>query len=201
MTPEHWPDVVRARLFDERTLVVSGSLDDAKVSELAAELWTLDALGDEPVSLLTSCRGGSVAASLALIDVVDVVGVEVHATCVGGLEGPPVSVLAACDRRRAAPNARFVLRDEPTSIEGPFRSLEQSSRRVHDETRELLDRLARSTRGRHSLGDLLADFERGLSLSASEARAYGLVDEVMPGADRIVRLGEGPPEIGFHPSR
>ncbi|HLX78118.1 MAG TPA: ATP-dependent Clp protease proteolytic subunit [Acidimicrobiales bacterium] len=195
--PEHWPEIVRARLFDERKIQVFGYLDEARVSEIAAELWTLDALGDDPVTLFLSCRGGSVAASLAMIDVLDVVGVDVHAVCIGGAEGPPVAVLSAATKRSAAPNARFVLRDEQASIEGPFRSLEQSSRRLQDERRELLERLASSTNGRHSLGDLLTDFDRGLALSAPEARRYGLIDEVLSSGERIVQLNKHSPEIGF----
>jgi ATP-dependent Clp protease, protease subunit len=157
-------------------------------------LWSLDALGDHPITLLLSSRGGTVGAALALIDVLDVVGVEVRATCLGAVEGPSIAVLSGCDRRRAAPNTRFVLRDEQTSIEGSFRNLEQTAHRLQDERRQLLDRLARATRGRHSLGDLLTDFERGLSLGAEEALAYGLVDEVLPDSDRVVALAR---TIGF----
>lgn len=194
-------DAIRAKLFEERVLSLLGPLTDAAVSELAAQLWTLDATGDDPVTMLLSCRHGSVRAALALIDALDVVDVEVNATCLGALGGPPVAILAACARRRAAPSTRFFLEDEQAAIDGPFRTLQQSAQVLFEERTQLLERLAASTNGRRSLGDLVADFEKGRVLDAEEAIAYGLVDEVAPESERIVRLRQHR-GIGFQkPSR
>ncbi|MGA8297628.1 MAG: ATP-dependent Clp protease proteolytic subunit [Acidimicrobiales bacterium] len=202
MNMPDFADTMRERLFAQRVVPIFGPLTDESVSEVAAQLWTLDAASDDPVTLMASCRGGSVRATLALIDALDVVEVAVNATCLGALEGPPVAILAACARRRAAPSTRFFLRDEADRIDGPFRTLEQSARALFDERRQLLERLAASTKGRHSLGDLVADFERGRGLSVDEAITYGLIDEVTPDGDRIVALGRLNPGIGFRkPSR
>jgi ATP-dependent Clp protease, protease subunit len=199
--PADFSESIRGRLFEERVISLFGPLTDQSVSELAAQLWTLDATGDEPVSMLLSSRRGSVRAALALIDALDVVEVEVQATVLGALEGPPIGVLAGCSRRRAAPSARFFLRDEPESIDGPFRALQQSAEALFQERRQLLDRLAASTNGRRSLGDLVADFEKGRTLSSEEAVAYGLIDEVTPEVDRIVALRRQNPGIGFRRPR
>jgi ATP-dependent Clp endopeptidase proteolytic subunit ClpP len=199
--PPDFADGLRGRLFEERLIPMFGSLTDEAVSEVAAQLWTLDATGDDPVTLLLSCRGGSVRAALAAIDALDVVDVEVRATCLGALEGPPVAILSACSRRRAAPSTRIFLRDEPVSIEGPFRTLQQSAEALFEQRRQLLERLAASTNGRRSPGDLLADFERGRTLGVDEAIAYGLIDEVIPDSDRTVAFGRTNPGIGFRKPR
>lgn len=201
MNAPDFADAIRERLFEQRVIPLFGPLTDEKVAELAAQLWTLDATGDAPVTMLVSCRRGSVRAALALIDALDVVDVEVDATCLGAIEGPPIGVLAACSRRRAAPSTRFVLRDDEASIDGSFRSLQQSADVLFEERRQLLERLAGSTNGRRSFGDLVADFERGRSLDAQDALAYGLVDEVTPEADRVIAMRRQDPGIGFRKPR
>ena len=159
-----WNDSIRSRLLGERVVSLFGRLDDSSVSDLAAQLWSLDALGDEPIELLLSVSGGTVNATSALIDVLDVVGVEISITCVGGLVGPPVGLLAAVQKRRAAPSARFILRDEEVRLEGSYRDLDAAVRQHHEQRHQLLARIAASTDGRQSLGDVLSDFERGRAL-------------------------------------
>ncbi len=176
--PTDWSDSIRDRLFDERRVSLFGRLDDAAVTDLAAQLWSLDALGDDPIEVLLSVSGGTVGATNALIDVLDVIGVEVRATCVGGVTGPPVGVLAAATDRLATPSTRFVLRDEEVRLEGSSRDLDAAVRLHHEQRHQLLSRIADSTGGRQSIGDLLSDFERGLVLSADEALRYGLVDRI-----------------------
>jgi ATP-dependent protease ClpP protease subunit len=197
MNLPEFSDAIRGRLFAERVISLFGPLTDEAVSDIAAQLWTLDAAGDDPVTLMLSCRQGSVRSTLALVDALDVVDVEVHATCLGAIEGPPIGILAACSRRRAAPNTRLFLRDEPASIGGSYRTLQQSAEVLFEERRQLLERLAASTNGRRSLGDLVADFDKGRTLNAEEAIAYGLFDEVAPEVDRIVALRRQNPGIGF----
>jgi ATP-dependent Clp protease, protease subunit len=197
-TPD-FSEAIRAKLFAERVISLFGPLTDAAATDAAAQLWTLDATGDAPVTMLLSCSGGSVRATLALLDALDVVEVEVHVTCLGAVEGPPVGVLAGCSIRRAAPSTRFGLRDDEASIDGSYESLRQSADVLFAERSQLLERIAASTGGRRSLGDLVADFEKGRTLSAAEAVDYGLIDEVVPDTDRVVALRRQNPGIGFKP--
>jgi ATP-dependent Clp endopeptidase proteolytic subunit ClpP len=195
-----WNDSIRSRLLSERVVSLFGRLDDSAVSDLAAQLWSLDALGDEPIELLLSVSGGTVNATSALVDVLDVVGVEIAVTCVGGLVGPPVGLLGAVGKRRAAPSARFILRDEEVRLEGSYRDLDAAVRQHHHQRHALLSRIAASTNGRQSLGDVLADFERGRALGADDALRYGLIDEIaLPRQRGDNRFGPTP-GFGFRPS-
>jgi len=195
-----WNDSIRSRLLSERVVSLFGRLDDSTVSDLAAQLWSLDALGDEPIELLLSVSGGTVNATSALIDVLDVVGVEIAITCVGGLVGPPVGLLAAVEKRRAAPSARFVLRDEEVRLEGSYRDLDAAVRQHHEQRHSLLSRIAASTNGRQSLGDVLSDFERGRALGAEDALRYGLIDEIALPRQRGDGRSGPTPGFGFRPS-
>src|SRR5262245_9396583 len=100
-----WPDYLRARLFDGRVVRVSGDLDDRLATRVAAELMTLDASGDEAVRVLLDSGGGTLEAAMMLVDVIDLLGVPVHTTCVGRADGAAVGVLAVSHRRAIAAHA------------------------------------------------------------------------------------------------
>ena len=69
----------------------------------------LDADGDEPVRLRLSGVSADLGAALTLVDALDLMGVPVHATCLGTLTGPAVALLAVADRRVAGPHATLHL--------------------------------------------------------------------------------------------
>jgi ATP-dependent Clp protease protease subunit len=185
-------------MFAERVVSLSGHLDDAAVGDAAAALWTLDAMGDEPIHILFSSSGGSTLAALSLIDVFDVIGVEVRAVCVGSLSGPPVAAFAAARHRLIGPNARLVLRDEPISLVGSATELALGAQRHGDIRHQLFERIAESTRGRRSVGDVIMDFERSRSLGAAEAIEFGLADEIAGPSRRETKRDR--PDFGFRPN-
>ena len=79
--PMAFGDWVKSRLFDQRTVLVSGELTTDLATAAAAELMTLDGEGDELVTLHLDCSGGSLEAAFTLIDVVDLPGAvmqEIH---------------------------------------------------------------------------------------------------------------------------
>jgi ATP-dependent Clp protease protease subunit len=107
------------QLFGRRTVLVATTLDDETASRVAAELMTLDALGDDPIELWVDCAGGTFDAALAVMDVIDLVGVVVQATCLGRAHGPVVGVLAVAHHRAAAPHSQLRFDAPSSSLAGP----------------------------------------------------------------------------------
>ena len=70
---------------------------------------TLDATGDDPIQLHIDSPGGTLEAAMCLIDVIDLLGVELTATCIGQAAGPALGPLVVAHHRRATPHARFRL--------------------------------------------------------------------------------------------
>lgn len=105
-------------LLGRRTVLVASTLDDETASRVAAELMTLDALGDDPIELWLNCGGGTFDAALAVMDVVDLAGVAVRATCLGRVDGPAVGVLAVADHRSVAPHSRVRFDAPSASLSG-----------------------------------------------------------------------------------
>ena len=181
--PRTW---MQKQLFDNRIVLVSGALDDMAGSEIGAALMTLDALGDGPVHLQIDSDGGSLSAALALMDIIDVLGVPVRAACVGQAAGPVVGVLAVCSHRLMAAHARLRLVEPSMEGRGTARQLEQLASAHLDQWRGFCTRLAEVTG--QPLERVLDDTARGRFLSAQEAIDYGLADEVTAADARMYRL-------------
>jgi ATP-dependent Clp protease protease subunit len=113
-----WAEAVRDRLFEHRTILLRGVLDDAAATRAAAELMTLDATGDTRVTLHVDAWGGTLEAAFAVMDVIDLLGVPVHVLCIGRADGPAVGVVAVGSRRACTPHARFRLRDAEGAMRG-----------------------------------------------------------------------------------
>jgi len=172
-----------------------GTLDDALASHLAAELMTLDATGDDPVQLHIDSAGGTLEAALCLIDVIDLLGVELTATCVGQAAGPAIGPLAVAHRRRATPHARFRLCEPVFELSGPARDLEawagHNRAQLHRFSERVADTLGTSPEVFE--GDLAA----GRFLDATQALEYGLIDEICGPSARVYPLpGQ---RLGFKP--
>ncbi|MCU1490557.1 MAG: clpP [Acidimicrobiaceae bacterium] len=191
-------ELLATERFAARKVSWWGRLDSAGAETVAAQLMTLDAVGEEPIELTLSCPGGSLDAALSLVDVVDLLGVPVHAVVLGECAGPPVAVVAVCDRRLAAPHARFRLAEDRVEVHG---SPDELAARALDHARSL-DALARrvADAAKRSEKDVRADFSSGRYLSAEEARVYGLIDRVGAPTARTTRLVTTQP-IGFRPRR
>jgi ATP-dependent Clp protease, protease subunit len=171
-------DETARRLFERRTVMLTGPLDGESSTAVAASLMALDADGDDPVSLLVNSPGGPVEAGVAVVDVLDLLGAPVDVTCIGQAVGTAAVVVACATpgRRRAAPNARLSLRLAEGALEGPAGRLEREAAELVAVRDRLVDRLVAATgRPREELADAT---ERGPLLSAEEAVAAGLVDEV-----------------------
>lgn len=189
---------MRMLLLERRTVMVEGTLDDDAAGRIAAELMTLDATGDDHIKLLLNCAGGSLGAALTVMDVIDLLGVPVHATCIGRAEGPPVGVIAVAARRDAVRHAQFRL-CEPSQ---EFRGRADDVVRWAEQRREQLDRFCRrlATAMCRPPSWVANAIEEGRYLDAGEAVRDGIVDELArPHAAAVHRLDAG--RLGFRPGR
>jgi ATP-dependent Clp protease, protease subunit len=168
------PDWLAERLLDQRVVALAGKVDAEVANRAVAELALLDASGDEPVQLRLSGVRADVDTVLTLVDSLDLMGVPVHATCVGRLTGAAVALLAVADHRVAGPHAVLELR-EPAPGRG-VHGLDIEARAAEHgrQVRRLQERLAEACR--RPVDEVAADMRAGRALSAAEAREYGLVD-------------------------
>jgi ATP-dependent Clp protease, protease subunit len=198
--PEPLSDVLARRLLAQRVVLLHGPLDDLSVTRVSAELMTLDADGDDPVTLRIDCREAALASSLTLMDVIELMGVPVRALCLGQVGSGAVGVVAVCAHRAAMPSTRFSLSEPVTQFEAHVRNVAQWAEVRADERRRFCARLGAAT-GRPDAA-VETDVEQGRFLGAQEALDYGILDEVCrPDAPVRHLPGSGPPPMGFRPQR
>jgi ATP-dependent Clp protease protease subunit len=187
-----WPEALRARLFEQRIVSLRGPLDDEVAGLACVELMTLDASGDRAVTLFVDSGEGTLSAAFAIMDTIDLLGVPVHATCMGRADGPAVGVMAVAHRRRAAPHARFHLTAPRFTVAGTAGDLERWATHHQQQLDLFVSRLSEATK--RPLEHVEADVFAGRYLTAEEAVAYGLIDEIWSRGDT-----DQPRSIGYRP--
>jgi len=197
---ESLSETLTRRLLAERVVLLHGPLDDLSVTRVSAELMTLDAEGDDPVTLRVDCGEAALGPALTVMDVIELMGVPVRALCLGQVGAGAIGVVAVCAHRAAMPSTRFSLHEPATSMEAHVGNMAQWAELRASERHRFCERVAGAV-GRRA-GDVEEDFERGRFLSAAEAVEYGILDEVRRPDAQIRRLpGADPPPMGFRPLR
>jgi ATP-dependent Clp protease protease subunit len=190
--PEEW---MRHRLFERRVVSLVGPIDDRCANQVGAALMTLDADGDGSIELRIDSSGGSTGAALALMDIVDLLGVAVRGWCTGQAAGVAVGVLAVCPYRSISPHARVHLAEPSMEFEGDARLLQRLAAEHADRWAMFCRRLAEASgRTPEQIGE---DAAHGRFLTAAEAVAYGIVDRIAAPDTPIGRLPPRP--LGFRP--
>lgn len=171
-SPADW---LGGHLFARRVVMLSGDIDRS-AADVIPQLLTMDAEGDDAIELYLDGGGEDVGAALSLMDVIDMLGVEVHVTVMGRADGTAVGVLAVCAVRRIAPNARVTLRQPRFQFSAAARDVATWSEYLARQLDSFTDRLAAACQS--SPAQVRADLERVVILDAHGAVAYGLADSV-----------------------
>ncbi|GAA2467412.1 ATP-dependent Clp protease proteolytic subunit [Winogradskya humida] len=172
------PGWLEERLFDQRIVMIRGSLTGHTASSTAAALLTLDASGPEPIQLHVASGSGDLNAAHAVIDVIDAMTAPVHAVVTSEAGGAVLAVLAAAQQRSAYRHARFRLAEpRAAGVMGTADEVAAAAGQHLRELEEVVLRLVEVTgQTRSRIED---DLSAGRILSAEEAKAYGLIDTIV----------------------
>ena len=174
---------IYSRLLKERIVFIGSEITDDLANLVVAQLLFLqseDAAKD--VSVYVNSPGGSVTAGLAIYDTMQFLKCDVVTYCVGQAASMGAVLLAAGTKgkRHALPGARIM-------IHQPWGGTQGTASDIHIQAQEIL-RLKDYLNGilaRHtgkSAKDVAKDTDRDFFMSAEEAVAYGLVDDVLGAA-------------------
>lgn len=164
------------QLLEHRIVIVGGALDDALADRAAGQLLLLGRRSHQPIEMHLTCPGSDLSAALSLADAIDLVSAPVNAVVRGVLTGPAVAVLCAARQRVAHRNALLVLSLPSVSAEGTGQMLAAAAEQHERQVAQLRARVAGVTGRSHE--EVAADLEAGRLLTAEEALAYGLVQEL-----------------------
>lgn len=169
-----------SRLLKDRVVLLTGEVNDETAAVVVAQLLYLEAQDpDKEISLYINSPGGSVTAGLAILDTMEHVRCPVSTIAVGLAASMGAILLAAGEpgKRRVLPNAEVMIHQPLGGAGGQATDVLIHARHL-ERTRERLTSLLAGYTGKDP-AQLAADMERDNFLTAEEAVAYGLADQVV----------------------
>jgi ATP-dependent Clp protease protease subunit len=176
-----------SRLLRERIIMVNGQIEETMANLVVAQLLFLAAEDSKrEINVYINSPGGSVTAGLAIYDTMRILPCPVATTCVGFAASFGTVLLMAGDRglRRSLPHARIHIHQPliPGGISGQATDIDIQAREILH-TRDVLNEIIKHHTSQ-SLERIRRDTERDFFMSAPEAVEYGIIDEVLPLAEK-----------------
>ena len=171
-----------SRLLKDRIIFIGTAISDEISNLVIAQMLFLQSEdAEKDINLYINSPGGSVTAGLALYDTIQFLKCPVTTYCVGQAASMAAVLLAAGTpgRRFALPNARIMIHQPWGGVEGQASDISIQAKeilRLRDRLNEILSRHTGK-----SLEIITHDTDRDFFMAAEEAKAYGLVDEVVTG--------------------
>jgi ATP-dependent Clp protease, protease subunit len=171
---------IYSRLLRERIVFLIGGINDATANLVVAQLLFLESENpDKDIFLYINSPGGSVSAGLSIYDTMQFIKPDISTLCLGmaASMGSFLLMAGAPGKRAALPNSRVMIHQPSGGAQGQAADIEIQAREIL-KTREQLNRIY-SERTGQPVEKIAADMERDYWMSPSEARAYGLIDQVL----------------------
>ena len=171
---------IYSRLLKERIIFLGEEVNDVSASVIVAQLLFLEA--DDPnkdIQLYINSPGGSVTAGLAIYDTMQYIKCDVSTVCIGMAASMGAFLLSggAKGKRFALPNAEIMIHQPSGGAQGQATEISIAAEHIL-RTRQKLNEIRAANTGQ-PLETIKADTERDNFMSAEEAKAYGLIDEVI----------------------
>jgi ATP-dependent Clp protease protease subunit len=166
-------------LFDSRTLLITGNIDDGQAKRAAEQMLAMDAKSDDPITLFISSPGGHVESGDMIYDVARFVNSPVRTIGSGWVASIAALIFVAPprERRYCLPNTRFLLHEPRGGVGGQASDIAIQARQVIAMRKRLYSIWAEACG--QSLEKIEDDAQRDFWLRGQEAIDYGLVGEII----------------------
>lgn len=171
---------IYSRLLKERIIFLVGPVNDATANLVVAQLLFLESENpDKEISLYINSPGGSVSAGMAIFDTMQFIKPDVSTLCTGLAASMGAFLLAAGARgkRFSLPNSRIMIHQPLGGAQGQASDIEIQAREILY-LRERLNAILAEKTGR-TTDQVGRDTDRDHFMSAEDAVAYGLIDQVL----------------------
>jgi ATP-dependent Clp protease protease subunit len=177
--PERIEDVALAALFRRRTVFLRSVIQGSVAADIAAQLLALDSVAEDPITMVIDSPGGDLSGLFTVHDTMKSLRSPVDTRCVGmAASGAAVILGTGTGRRSATPNARIMLHQPHGGLGGGTAAdIEIAAKEFLFLKRRLEEILALATG--QPIERVRTDTDRDFWMSADEALAYGLIDEVV----------------------
>ncbi len=171
---------IYSRLLKERVIFLVGEVNDQTANLVVAQLLFLESENpDKDISFYINSPGGSVTAGMAIFDTMNFIKPDVSTLCCGFAASMGAFLLAAGakGKRYALPNSKVMIHQVLGGARGQATDIEIHARDIL-RTKDQMNRILAERTGQ-PLEKIRQDTERDYFLEAEEAKAYGLVDQVL----------------------
>lgn len=171
---------IYSRLLKERIIFLGNEVNEVTASLVVAQLLFLEAEDPEKdIQMYINSPGGSVTAGMAIYDTMQFVKCDVSTNCIGMAASMGAFLLAggAKGKRYALPNAEIMIHQPLGGAQGQATEIEIAAKHIL-KTKEKLNKLLAENCGQ-PLDVIAADTDRDNWMTAEEAKAYGLIDDVI----------------------
>ena len=171
---------IYSRLLKERIIFLADEVNDQTASLVVAQLLFLESEDpNKDIQLYINSPGGSVTAGLAIYDTMNYIKCEVSTICIGMAASMGAFLLSsgAKGKRLALPNAEVMIHQPSGGAKGQATEIQIVAENILKTKKKLNEILAANTG--QSVEKIAEDTERDNFMSAEEAKAYGLIDEIV----------------------
>ena len=171
---------IYSRLLRERVIFLVGPVNDQTANLVVAQLLFLESENpDKDISFYINSPGGSVSAGMAIYDTMNFIKPDVSTLCTGMAASMGAFLLAAGakGKRFSLPNSKVMIHQVLGGAQGQATDIEIHAKEIL-KTKETMNRIL-SERTGQPIEKVRNDTERDYFLDAEEAKAYGLVDQVI----------------------
>ncbi|SHK15981.1 ATP-dependent Clp protease proteolytic subunit ClpP [Hathewaya proteolytica DSM 3090] len=169
-----------SRLLKERIVFLGEEVNDVSANLVVAQLLFLESEDpDKDISLYINSPGGSITAGMAIYDTMQYIKPDVSTICIGMAASMGAFLLAAGakGKRYALPNSEIMIHQPLGGFQGQATDIDIHAKRIL-KIKDTLNRIL-SERTGQKLETIQHDVERDNFMSSEEAKAYGLIDEIM----------------------
>ncbi|MBE0416541.1 MAG: ATP-dependent Clp endopeptidase proteolytic subunit ClpP [Coriobacteriia bacterium] len=180
---------IYSRLLNERIVFLGHEVNDDIANIVIAQLLHLESADPEKdINLYLNSPGGSITAGMAVYDTMQYIKSDVSTICIGQCASMAAVLLAAgaSGKRFALPNSRILIHQPWGGTQGQVSDIEIQAKEML-RMREALDNILAHHTGQ-PIKTIHADTDRDNIMTAEEAKAYGVVDEVF--VKRGVKVGD-----------
>lgn len=168
-----------SRLLKDRIIFIGQPIDDILANLVIAQMLFLEADDpDKDINIYINSPGGFVPSGLAIYDTIQFVKPDVATTCVGQAASMGALLLAAGTKgkRAALPHSRIMIHQPWGGVQGQVSDIEIHTKELLLVKKKVNELLVKHTG--QSLEKIEKDTDRNFFMSAEEAKAYGLIDDV-----------------------
>lgn len=171
---------VFSRLMMDRIIFLSTDVNDYTATVVQGQLLYLDSVDPgKDISIYLNSPGGSVSAGLGLYDTMQFIKSDVSTICIGMAASMAAVLLVAGEKgkRFALPHSRVMIHQPLGGVQGQASDIEITAREILKYKSELYGIIA--SHSGQSIEKVERDGDRDFWMTATEAKAYGMIDEVL----------------------